>query len=546
MSHPFGIWSLVPPLLAIGLAIATRRVVASLFVGVAAGALIVSSGDLVAATVATFESYLWPALTDADHLRVFAFTLLMGAMVGVIHANGGMRGLVSAIRPLSTTRRRGQLTGWLLGLLVFFDDYANSLLLGTTYRPVTDRLRISREKLAYIVDSTAAPIAGVALVSTWVASEVGFIQAGLDEINVAADGSAGFQLFVETIVYRFYPILALLFVGIVAATGRDFGPMLAAERKALDASTKEPAQKTRTPNGESQPIEAEPTAHWYLAAIPIVVVIVVLVGLLYTTGSRDESAETLWQIIGQGDSYMALVYGSLCGLAAAIFLSVAAGRLSLQRSGQAADRGARMMVPALAVLWLAWSLAAVASAPVDNAVGAESLGGVGTAAFLSNLIGDTIAPELLPTIVFLMASLVAFSTGTSWGTMTILMPLVIETTWRTIGGDSAEDIHSPIMLASIGSVLAGAIFGDHCSPISDTTVLSSRASGCDHIAHVWTQMPYALLVGGVSILCGTLPVGYGLPVWPCLVVSVVALTVVLLLVGRRTDTARSPRDGSLP
>ena len=228
--HPFGWLSLLPPLVAIALAIATRRIVLSLVVGIFAGSLVMSGGDLLTAVYHTWETHLWRTFTDPGKLRVFSFTLLMGAMVGVISASGGMRGLVDLVSPFASNRRRGQLATWMMGLLVFFDDYANTMLLGSTLRPICDRLRISREKLAYLVDSTAAPVAGLAPLSTWVAVEIDYIGNGLDSIG--DDGLSAFALFLASIPYRFYIWSALLLVPMVAFLGRDFGAMVGAERAA--------------------------------------------------------------------------------------------------------------------------------------------------------------------------------------------------------------------------------------------------------------------------------------------------------------------------
>jgi Na+/H+ antiporter NhaC len=226
--HPYGLLSLLPPLAAITLAIVSRRVVISLLVGVFVGALVLQDWNLPAAIVATCKDHLWPSLANADHLRVFTFTLLMGAMVGVIHASGGMHGVVNALSPLARNRRSGQLTTWALGLIVFFDDYSNTLLLGGTMQPLADRLKISRAKLAYLVDSTAAPVAGLALISTWIAVEVGYIDDGFAKLPVGAVQVDGFGVFIASIPYRFYVLWALALVAIIGATGRDFGPMLAA------------------------------------------------------------------------------------------------------------------------------------------------------------------------------------------------------------------------------------------------------------------------------------------------------------------------------
>ncbi|MFP6659069.1 MAG: Na+/H+ antiporter NhaC family protein [Pirellulales bacterium] len=528
MEHPFGIWSLVPPVLAIGLAMATRRVVLSLMCGVIVAGLIVSRGDLGAATFFVFETALWTELTSNDHLRVFAFTLLMGAMVGVVQVSGGMLGIVEKLAPLARSRRGGQLMTWLLGMLIFFDDYANTLLLGSTMRPVTDRLKISREKLAYLVDSTAAPVAGLALISTWIAGEIGYIEAGFEELGIRG-GVDGFSVFVATIPYRFYVLLALLMVPLVALLGRDFGPMLRAERQAMSADR---AGKV-SPSSFDPPITNKELGpyHWTTAVIPILVVVAVTGGLILQTGAEKlrslNAADASWfSLVAEGDLYLALVYGSLAGLAAAVVLAKVQSRLTSDEIRGGAFAGAKKMGAALMILWMAWSLSAATTE--DH---------LGTGVYLAGMIEDSIPAVWMPTIAFLLASVVAFATGTSWGTMGLLMPLVIGVTYRMLVAESPSiEPTAPLLTATIGGVLAGAIFGDHCSPISDTTVLSSQASDCDHMRHVWTQLPYALLVGGVSVICGTIPVGFGLSVWIALPLAAAALVGCLFLLGRRVDS----------
>jgi Na+/H+ antiporter NhaC len=520
--HPYGWLSLLPPLLAIGLAIATRRVLLSLFAGVLVGALLVSHGDPLEAVKATMERYLWTSLADKDHLRVFVFTLLMGAMVGLMQASRGMEGIVQAIGPLARTRRSGQLTVWGLGLIVFFDDYANSLLLGNTMRPLADRLRFSREKLAYLVDSTAAPVSGLALISTWIAGEIGYIHDGFRQVGLG-DEVDGFGVFLETIPYRFYVLWALLFVPVVAVLNRDLGSMWRAERRVLQTEGKSNDER------EGDSIKNGPSApRWYNAILPVIVTVMVTVWLILATGRQalatngQESSDWL-TTFGSGDSYLALVYGSLCGVLCAATLPLVQRMLTWEEVRQAAFVGASSVLTALAILWLAWALSDVTSSDLQ------------AGEFLGNLLRESVPLSWMPTLVFLLASLVAFATGTSWGTMGVLMPLVIETCFRMSAGGDQLSPHDPLLIASIGGVLAGAIFGDHCSPISDTTVLSSQASGCDHIAHVTTQLPYALLVGAVSVVIGTIPVGWGVSPFWLLPTGLVVLALTLRVLGRKPD-----------
>ncbi|MEW4564090.1 Na+/H+ antiporter NhaC family protein [Bremerella sp. JC770] len=532
--HPFGWLSLVPPLVAIALAIITRRTLLSLLFGIIVGAFILQNGNPVTGLWSACADYLWVKATDWDKVQVYLFTLLTGGMIGVVSASGGMRGLVNLIVRFADTRVKGQVTGWLMGLAIFFDDYANMLLLGGTLKEVTDRLKISREKLAYIVDSTAAPVAGLALISTWVATEISFIEEGINQISGDAKPDA-FLLFVESIPYRFYSWWALLLVPLVALTRHDFGPMLKAEVTMLSQGT----AKEESAGGEESLPES---SSWLNAAIPVGTMLAGVVAVLYWTGYQsvksDDLEPTLLQIIGDGDSYRALLYGSALSLVVAIMLIAPQRLLSAGQFSWAVLKGFRAMLPALLILWLAASLAAQTEPPTfDKETGEMTLNGLNTAGYLKQLLEANLPIEMLPTTVFILAAAVAFSTGTSWGTMGILVPLSVSLSAGMLTGNGETlDVADPILLSVVGSVLAGAIFGDHCSPISDTTILSSQSCGCDHMAHVRTQMPYAILGGVLSISLGTIPIAYGMPVYVCHVLGVGAMVGVLFLLGKNPDT----------
>ncbi|QDT13860.1 Na+/H+ antiporter NhaC family protein [Planctomycetes bacterium K23_9] len=548
--HPFEALSLLPPIIAIVLAILTRRAVLSLLLGIFVGALVTNRWQAVHAAYDFFEVHLWPTLTDPGKLRVFAFTLLMGAMVGVISRSGGMHGLIEKISPFARTRRGGQLTTWLLGWVIFFDDYANTILLGSTLRPLADRLRISREKLAYLVDSTAAPIAGLALLSTWVAVEIDYIGDGLEQV----DGGAGvnaMSLFVDSIPYRFYVLGALLFVPIVALMGREFGPMLRAEQ--MSAQGQRSAGTLDDDVAEGDKIDPD-KARWYNAAIPIGVTLAIVMWLLYTTGKQSLGADLaagdlgLRDILGAADSSLSLQYGALAGLVTAGLLCMTQRILDFPGVITAAGKGARVVLPALAILWCASALSRLTgNKSVDGQQSAEAFDfddhRLYTGDYLAALIMPTdvedpqesVTIKLLPTMIFVLAGVLAFSTGTSFGTMGILMPMVIGFIGPVVSSTGEFDAAHPILLAAVASVLAGAVFGDHCSPISDTTILSSQACACDHMAHVVTQMPYAVSVGTVAIVFGTLPVGWGVSVWILLPVQVAVLIAMLRVLGTRVE-----------
>ncbi|MHC2067937.1 Na+/H+ antiporter NhaC family protein [Bremerella sp. T1] len=533
--HPFGWLSLVPPLVAIALAILTRQTLISLLIGIISGAIILQDGNVFAGLWSTVADYLWPKLIAEDKLQVYTFTLLTGGMIGLVSASGGMRGLVNLIVPFANTRSKGQVTSWLMGLVIFIDDYANMLLLGGTLRQITDRLKISREKLAYIVDSTAAPVSGLAIVSTWVATEINYIEEGINQISGENKPDA-FLLFLQSIPYRFYTLWALLLVPLVAVLKRDMGPMVKAEVTAL--TEPEIADETN-PAADKLP----QTSSWLNAAIPIGVMLTVVIGFLYYTGFTTATEEgiadpSLLQIFGNGDSYISLLYGSAIGLMVAIVQIAPQRLLSAKQLGWAVLKGFWAMAPALFILWLAASLAAQTEPPtIDEATGQMTLNGLNTAGYLEQILRANLSITFLPTIIFLIASAVAFSTGTSWGTMGILVPLSVSLTANMLtAGGQPLDVSDPILLTVVGSVLAGAIFGDHCSPISDTTILSSQSCGCNHVAHVRTQMPYALLGAVASIVAGTIPVALGLPVFFCHILGVGVLVGTLFLLGRNPET----------
>lgn len=516
--------SILPPFVAILLALVFRSVIPALFAGIWVGAWAVtgfSLHGLWGGLLDTVEAYVHPAVADSDHAAIMVFTFMVGGMVGLISRNGGMQGVVNHIMKWANTARRAQLATWSLGLLIFFDDYANTLVVGNTARPLSDRLRVSREKLAYIVDSTAAPVATVALVTTWIGYQVGLIGDGIEHIN-AIEQSA-YAIFLNSVPYSFYPLLAIVFVFAVAFSGRDFGPMYHAEVRARttgilirpDAEVDDEAitGKELTP-GEGTPLRA------VNALLPLGVLIAGVLGGLWVTGEGDG----LQQIIASADSYRALMWASLLSVLTAALLSLGQGILTIAATVDAWYAGVKFMLFAMIILVLAWALSSVT-------------GVLHTADYLVALLGGTLVPQMVPATVFVLAALIAFATGTSWGVMAILMPLSIPLTWGILEANDlvASGAHMHIFYSTIACVLAGAVWGDHCSPISDTTVLSSLASGCDHIDHVRTQMPYTFVVGGAGLLLGTVPSGFGVPWWLSYPVAIGALLGILYGVGKRAD-----------
>ena len=521
-----GWFSILPPLLAIAVALLTRQVVPALFLGIYIGAAMaygLSLGALWYGLVDTLNVYVIEALSPPDgstgHASIIVFTLMIGGMVGIISRNGGMKGVVNRIIGFASTPQRGQTATGILGVAIFFDDYANTLVVGNTMRSITDRLKVSREKLAYIVDSTAAPVATIALISTWIGFQVGLIDEAVGTID--GFGQSAYAIFLNSIPYAFYPILAIVFVFAVAITGRDFGPMYTAEvrSRAEGKVLRDDADVDSAASGDELEPDEETPERAFNAVIPIVVLVgVALIGL-WVTGSGDN----IQDIIGSADPFASLVWASLLGVLVAVVLTISQRLLSLGETMNAWYVGLRAMLFVLVILVMAWALAAVTEV-------------LHTGDYLVSVLGESLPPAVVPALVFVVAAATAFATGTSWGTMGILIPLTVPLSWAILqanGMDNPDGYH--ILYASVSTVLAGSVWGDHCSPISDTTIISSMASGSDHIDHVRTQLPYALFTGLVALLIGLLPTGFGLPWWLMLPLAVAIVVGGLLVFGKKAD-----------
>ena len=514
--------SLMPAFLAIAMALLLRNVVPALLLGLWLGSTALQGFTPLGALQGLLDVlvvFVVGALADPDRAAIIVFTMMIGGMVGIITRNGGMAAIVRVVVSKARSAIGGQVSVWGMGLMIFFDDYANTLVVGNTARPITDHLRISREKLAYIVDSTAAPVVCLALVTTWIGYQVSLIDEAMQDIDALSDTTA-YAIFLHSLPYSFYPILAVLFVLAVAATGRDMGPMYRAEIRAR-AGEVETKSRDAMPALDGDTLEAKPDVPMrpVNAFLPIIILIVTLGASMFITGQ----GETLTDIVGSADPYKAMMWASFIGALVAATMSIGQRILTAHETVDAWYGGARATLFGMIVLILAWSMAAVT-------------GDLNAKGYLISILGDALPVELVPAVVFVLSAITAFSTGTSWGTMGILLPLVLPLTWAVMsvsGVADASGMH--IMYSAISCVLAGAVWGDHCSPISDTTVLSSIASGCDHIEHVRTQLPYALLVGIVAIGLGTIPGGYGLPPWISLLAGGALLFSVLRFFGRKAD-----------
>ncbi len=534
---PIPLWmSILPPLIAILFALVFREVFSALFAGLLVGTTILhlyaGSNFFMALFQGVFtiaDTYILEALLDRGHLSIIIFSMFIGGMVKVITQNGGMKGVVNLLSRYAGSAKSGQFITWLMGVIIFFDDYANTLVVGNTMRSVTDRLKISREKLAYLVDSTAAPIASIAFVTTWIGAELSYIEDGIGMIGI--DENA-YMIFFNSLAYSFYPVFTLAFILIIVFRGVDFGPMLSAERKARQGELT-PGIQEGSPTAGMLDSEVPETikARWYNAVIPVLVIILgTISGLIYTGWDQEVWSSSaafgkkISIIIGNADSYTALLWSSLSGMLVALLLTIGQRLLSLKDSVESLINGFRTMLTAILILTLAWAIALITEH-------------MHTATFISNsMLEMSLSPYLVPALTFILAALVSFSTGSSWGTMAILYPLILPATWL-IAGEYGLDHDNSLMIFHnvVACVLTGSVLGDHCSPISDTTILSSLASSCNHIEHVRTQLPYALVVGTVSVLIGTLPAAFGVSSFLLFPAGLLMLYLMVMIIGRRPE-----------
>lgn len=544
-----------PALIAILCAIFTRQVVPSLILGVLIGAYMMipcmTPGDrftenhpVIGGFRLAAEKYVLESVVDPDggysRAKIIMFTLTIGFMVGAIGRNGGTAGMVRLLAGGTSSPRRGELTAWSSGLIVFFDDYANAMIIGPTMAPIFDRLKLSRAKLAYIVDSTSAPVASLAIIGTWIGAEIGYIGDGFKALHES--GTPEFLAtvtpmgaFLNSLQYRFYPILTLVLVLFLALTGRDFGPMRKSQQRAAQGDN--PLTRGAPAQGALGHLSAlhadrhtEPVPRWWLGFFPVLVLVVVTLVILGVSGYRTVKPDdwaanpTWWQksglILGSGDSYLSIFYGAILAAFTSIILTAVARACPTRATVEAGLEGMGRMFPAIVILILAW---AISGASQDLQLGTVAK---------DYLEHHKFAPQWFPFAVFVASALISFATGTSWATMGLLCPMVVQV-GAGLAADMPAETALPLFYSAVGSVLAGSIFGDHCSPISDTTVLSSMASGCPHDEHVVTQLPYAILAALVSIVVGNiLRDVYGQPWWLGMILGAVILLVVVLAFGR--------------
>lgn len=479
----FGWLSLLPPIIAIILALFTKEVIASLLVGIVSGVLVYSGGNIISATETLFslmsEKMFGTAKVidgvsniSGNNAYILIFLALLGALAVVITMAGGSKAYGDWAVTKIKSRRGAALSTFGLGVLIFIDDYFNCLTVGTVMRPVTDKHKISREKLAYIIDSTAAPICIIAPISSW-ATAVGSIIADSGVEN-------GLQVFLQTIPFNFYAILTIIMVIFISSSkNMDFGPMKKAELDCLNNGTISDIDANSSLESSSE-IKTSSKGRVFDLCIPIgFLIITTLFYMLYNGGFFSENI-SFSSAIANADVNVSLVVGAFCALLLSFFLFVPRKLISYKDFMKGIGDGVKSMVPAFIILILAWTMSAVCRELLD------------TGGFVGHLVqSNNIPMNIFPAIIFIISAVLAFAMGTSWGTFSILIPIVIELSYISNG---------ELLIVLLSATLGGAVLGDHCSPISDTTILASAGAKCDHIKHVSTQIVYAVIVGGCCVI----------------------------------------------
>ena len=501
-----GILSLLPPIIAIILALITKEVIPSLVLGILSGTFIYafSTGggfvDGISITTDLMASQM------AKNSSMILFLAFLGCLVAVITMAGGSRAYGEWASKKIKTRRGAKISTAFLGLLIFIDDYFNCLTIGTVMRPVTDKHNISRAKLAYIIDSTAAPICIIAPISSWAAS----IISQIDDIGV---GTSGISVFMSTIPFNLYALFTIVMVFFVCSTSFDFGLMRKLENEAQNISTD--SEVISNPNVDDLAnIEISTKGTVLDLLVPIISLIVFsFLSMLYVGGYFDGGI-SIGDAFGATDAGPALAMSGFASLFVAFIFFVPRKVLSFKRFMEGMSIGIKSMVPAFIILTLAWSISGVC----------QNL--LSTGEYVGNLVSSSnFAPQLIPAIVFLVAGFLAFAMGTSWGTFALLIPIVALI---------CTEVAPELLSISLAAVLAGSVFGDHCSPISDTTILSSTGAGCNHIDHVASQIPYTATVA-FACFFGYLVAGYTLNLWLTLLTTLVVLAITVVIIKRVTD-----------
>ena len=534
MAH-FGIWGLIPPILTITLAFITKDVVVSLFLGIIVGALIVAGGNPFVA-ILNLTDLMADVLSDGWNIRIFLFCALLGGLVGMLSRTGSAHAFGLWARKKLHSPKTSLLLAWFCGLIIFIDDYFNSLAVGTVMRPIADKNKVSRAKLAWVLDSTAAPVCILVPISSWVITVMSIVKGseGFDTFGITE-----FSFFIKAVPYNIYAILTLIMVVTIILTNRDFGPMKRSQRLAEEGKLFNPAFGdapgeveivTSGRAGKAKVIDMLLPIIILIASalimFPVTTYLASIDGESITTLGQAAASMTLGDAFNNTDASMALWYAVIITVVFTYVYYLCRGLFKIKEASEALINGIKSMVPALVILVMAWSIGTIIkSSPED--------GGLGLAAFLSEVVvGGGFPLALVPAIVFILSALIAFATGTSWGTFAIMIPIVMPIAVGLAASKGFGDAASlNATLICVSAVLGGAVFGDHASPISDTTILSSTGAGCPHLEHVATQLPYAMTVAACSFI-GFLVGGFTLSVVAAWITALICFSLAMIFLPR--------------
>lgn len=492
-------WALVPPIVAIVLALITKEVYSSLFIGILVGGLFYSGFSFEATLTHIFNDGFVSVLADSYNVGILIFLVILGAMVSLMNRAGGSAAFGHFAKKKIKSRAGAQLATIALGVLIFIDDYFNCLTVGSVMKPVTDEHKVSRAKLAYLIDATAAPVCIIAPISSWAAAVSGFVE-----------GEDGFSIFIRAIPYNFYAILTIIMMVSLVLMNVDFGPMKAHEANALKGDLFSIGEKNK---GQEIPA-ANPKGTIADLLIPIITLIICcVIGMIYTGGFFEGAGFVA--AFSNSDASVGLALGSICAIIITIVVYLIRRVLSFTECMECFPDGFKAMVPAILILTFAWTLKAMTDS-------------LGAAEFVAEAMKQSAASlmNFLPAIIFLVGCFLAFSTGTSWGTFGILIPIVVAV---------FADTNPELMIISISACMAGAVCGDHCSPISDTTIMASAGAQCNHVNHVSTQLPYAILAAGISFVTYIIA-GFAQSAWVSLPAGIIFMLLALYAIRRMYKT----------
>ena len=497
-------WSLLPAIIAIALALITKEVYSSLFIGIVVGGLLYSGFSFTGTIEHIFVDGMIAQLSDSWNVGILIFLVVLGSMVMLMNRAGGSAAFGKWAVEHVKTKAGAQIATILLGILIFIDDYFNCLTVGSVMRPLTDKHKISREKLAYLIDATAAPVCIIAPISSWAAAVTGFV-----------DGANGLTLFVRAIPYNFYALLTITMMLTLTLADFDYGPMKKIEKDSLKelkerAEGKEPNASMAGATDQPHPPVSAKGKVIHLVLPIVALIICCVIGMIYTGGFF--AGESFIDAFSNSDASVGLVYGSVAALLITQIFFMATRVLNFTECMNTISEGFKSMVPAILILTFAWTLKSM----TDSLGAADYVAGL-----VQNVAGNGAFMNFLPAIVFAVGAFLAFATGTSWGTFGILIPIVVNV--------FSGDMNNELMIIAISACMAGAVCGDHCSPISDTTIMASAGAQCNHIGHVSTQLPYAITAAVVSMVAYIFA-GFIRNWLICLPIGIILMVVTLLAI----------------